>query len=93
VIISLIATSLFLLPSSFRYTSTFYQINIKFKNILSLNVSNDVYNANTSEFLGSKNISSTPYRITETHHFDKGILNNVVNVTSNQTFLNTYLMI
>jgi hypothetical protein len=90
-IISIIATSLFLLPSVSDIFAQFSQLNIKHKNILSLNVSDAVYNANTSEFLGSKNISMTPYRITEAHYFDKGILNNVGNVTNNQTFLNTYL--
>jgi hypothetical protein len=44
-----------------------------------------------SEFLGSKNISLTPYRITEAHYFEKGFLNEVGNVTNSQTFLNTYL--
>ena len=43
------------------------------------------------EFLGSKNISLTPYRITEAHYFEKGFLNDVGNVTNSQTFLNTYL--
>jgi hypothetical protein len=52
-------------------------------NTLSLNVTDAVYNANTSEFLGSKNISLTPYRITEQHYFDEGFLNNVGNVTNN----------
>ena len=59
--------------------------------MLSLNVNDAVYNANTSEFLGSKNISLTPYRITEKHYFDQGLLNNIVNVTNSQTYLNTYL--
>ena len=51
-----------------------------------------LFNANTSEFIGSKNISLTPYRITEQHYFDEGFFN-VGNVTNTQTFLNTYLMI
>ena len=59
--------------------------------MLSLNVTDAVYNADTSEFLGSKNISLTPYRITEQNYFDEGFLNNVGNVTNYQTFLNTYL--
>jgi hypothetical protein len=59
--------------------------------MLPLNVTDAVYNANTSEFLGSKNISSTPYRITEEHYFEEGFLNNIGIVTNNQTFLNTYL--
>ena len=32
----------------------------------------------------------TPYRITEEHYLEDGFLNNVGNVTNNQTFLNTY---
>ena len=33
----------------------------------------------------------TPYRVTEKHYLDQGLLNNVGNVTNYQTFLNTYL--
>jgi hypothetical protein len=66
-------------------------MNIKDENAWSLNVTDAVYNANTSEFLGSKNITSTPYRITEEHYFEEGFLNNAVNVTNRQTYLNTYL--
>ena len=68
-------------------------MSIKDKNALSLNVTDAVYNSNTSGFLSSKNISSTPYRITESQYFEKGFLNDVGNVTNSQTFLNTYLMI
>jgi hypothetical protein len=68
-----------------------FPMNIKDENAWSLNVTDAVYNANTSEFLGSKNITSTPYRITEEHYFEEGFLNNVGIVTNNQTFLNTYL--
>ncbi len=69
------------------------QSSIKDQNILSLDVDDAVYNTNTnvSEFLGSKNISLTPYRVTEEHYFEQGFLKNVGNVTNNQTFLNTYL--
>jgi hypothetical protein len=66
-------------------------MNIIDQNTLSLNVNDAIYNANTSEFLGSTNISLTPYRITEAHYFEKGFLNDVGNVTNSQTFLNTYL--
>jgi hypothetical protein len=82
---------LFLLHSVTDILAQFPQLNIKDQNMLSLNVTDAVYNANTSEFLGSKNISLIPYRITEQHYFDEGLLNNVGNVTSNQTYLNTYL--
>ena len=69
------------------------QSSIKDQNILSLDVADAIYNTNTnvSEFLGSKNISLTPYRVTEEHYFEQGFLDNVGNVTNNQTFLNTYL--
>ena len=91
-IISVIVIGLFLLPSSVTDTlAQFPQLNIKDQNILSLNVTDAVYNANTSEFLGSKNISSTPYRITEKHYLDQGLLNNTLNVTNSQTYLDTYL--
>jgi hypothetical protein len=56
-----------------------------------LDVADSVYNANTSKFLGSKNISLTPYRITEEHYSEQGFLKGVGNVTNNQTYKNTYL--
>jgi hypothetical protein len=59
--------------------------------IRSLNTSKTVYNAFTSEFLGSKNISLIPYRVTEEHYMEEGFLKGVGNVTNNQTFVNTYL--
>jgi hypothetical protein len=91
IISTITVVSLFLLHSVSDILAQFPQLNIKGKNMLPLNVTNAVYNANTSEFLGSKNISLTPYRVTEQHYFDEGFLNNVGNVTNSQTFLNTYL--
>ncbi len=67
------------------------QSNIEDQNIMPLDVADAIYNANASEFLGSKNVSLTPYRMTEEHYFEQGLLDNVGNVTNNQTFLNTYL--
>ena len=90
-IIFIITIGLFLLHSVSDILAQLPQLDIKDKNMLSLNVTDAVYNANMSEFLGSKNISLTPYRITEQHYFDEGFLNNVGNVTNTQTFLNTYL--
>ena len=90
-IISSIAVGLFLLPSVTDTLAQFPQLNIKDENVLSLNVTDAVYNSNTSGFLSSKNISSTPYRITEQHYLDEGLLNNAVNVTNSQTYLDTYL--
>ena len=91
-IISAIVIGLFLLPSSVTDTlAQFPQLNIKDENVLSLNVSDAVYNSNTRGFLSSQNISSTPYPIIELHYLDQGFLNNAVNVTNSQTYLDTYL--
>ena len=90
-IISAIVVGLFLLPSVTDTLAQFPQLNIKDENVQSLNVTDAVYNSNTSGFLSSKNISSTPYRITEQHYLDEGLLNNAVNVTNSQTYLDTYL--
>ncbi len=89
--ISAITVVLFMLPAITDTLAQLPKLNIKDQNTLSLNVTDAVYNANKSEFLGSKNISSTPYRMTEQHYFDEGFLNGVGNVTNSQTFLNTYL--
>jgi hypothetical protein len=53
-IISTITIGLFLLPSVTDTLAQFPQLNIRDQNALSLNVTDAVYNANTSEFLGSK---------------------------------------
>ena len=58
---------------------------------LPLDVADSIYSANTTKFLGSKNISLTPYRIEEAHHSDQGFLKGVGNVTNNQTYIGTYL--
>jgi hypothetical protein len=56
-----------------------------------LDVADSIYSANTTKFLGMKNISLTPYRITEVHSSDQGFLKGVGNVTNNQTYIGTYL--
>ena len=58
---------------------------------LPLDVADSIYSANTSNFLGSKNISLTHYRMTEGHYSDQGFLKGVGNVTNNQTYIDTYL--
>jgi len=58
---------------------------------LSLDVADSIYNENTTKFLGSKNISLTPYRMTEEHASDQGLLKGVGNVTNNQTYISTHL--
>jgi hypothetical protein len=56
-----------------------------------LDTADSIYNANTSMFLGSKNISLTPYRMTEERFSEQGYLKGLGNVTNNQTFVNTYM--
>ena len=56
-----------------------------------LDVADSIFNENTTTFLGSKNISSTPYRMAESHYTDQGFLKGVGNVTNNQTYIDTYL--
>jgi hypothetical protein len=91
IIISAIVINLFLLPSVTDTLAQFPQSSIKDQNIVSLNPNNAIFNANTTEFLGIKNMSLTPYLVTEGHYIDHGILKNVGNVTNNKTFTNTYL--
>ncbi|MDW0149183.1 MAG: hypothetical protein QOK89_02265, partial [Nitrososphaeraceae archaeon] len=83
-IISAIVIGLFLLPSVTDTLAQFPQSRIKDQNIIvSLNPNNAIFNANTTEFLGIKNMSLTPYLVTEGHYIDHGILKNVGNVTNN----------
>ena len=56
-----------------------------------LDVADAIYSANTTKFLGSKNISLTPYRMTEERSSDQGFLKGVGNVTNNQTYISTHL--
>jgi hypothetical protein len=58
---------------------------------LPLDVADSIYSANSTKFLSSKNISLTPYRITEGHYSDQGFLKGVGNVTNKQTYIGTYL--
>jgi hypothetical protein len=67
------------------------QPSVNEKVTLPLNIADSIYNANTTTFLGSKNISLAPYRMTEVHFSDQGFLKGVGNVTNNQTFTSIYL--
>ena len=68
------------------------QQNINGQITVSLDVADSIFNENTTTFLGSKNISSTPYRMTGSHYSDEGFLKGVGNVTNNQTYIDTYLI-
>jgi hypothetical protein len=56
-----------------------------------LDVADSIYSANTTTFLGSKNISLTPYRVSEERASDQGFLKGVGNITNNQTYISTHL--
>jgi hypothetical protein len=67
------------------------QLTINGQITLPLDVADSIYNENTTKFLGSKNISLTPYRMTEEHSSDQGFLKGVGNITNNQTYISTHL--
>jgi hypothetical protein len=50
-----------------------------------------IYSSNSTKFLGSKNISLTPYPMTEDRSSDQGFLKGIGNITYNQTFISTHL--
>jgi hypothetical protein len=58
---------------------------------LPLDAADSIFNANVTTFLGSKNLSFTPYRMAERHFSDQGFLKDVGNVTNKQTYTSTYL--
>jgi hypothetical protein len=58
---------------------------------LPLDVADAIYSANKTMFLGSKNISLTPYPMTEERSSDQGFLKGVGNITNNQTYISTHL--
>ncbi|HEY6404654.1 MAG TPA: hypothetical protein VIX38_01090 [Nitrososphaeraceae archaeon] len=90
-IISSITGSLFLVRSDTYVQAQSPKPNSNGQITVPLNVTNSIYSANTTKFLGSKNISLTPYRITEEHYSDQGFLKGVGNVTNNQTYIGNYL--
>ena len=67
------------------------QPNVNKQVTLPLDAADAIYSANKTIFLGSKNISLTPYRMTEERSSDQGFLKGVGNVTNNQTYISTHL--
>jgi hypothetical protein len=72
-------------------TSRTPQPNVNKQITAPLDPADSIYSANKTTFLGSKNISLTPYLVTEEHSSDQGILKGVGNVTNNQTYISTHL--
>ena len=90
-IISSITGGLFLVHSDTYVQAQSPQSNSNGQITAPLDVADLIYSPNTTEFLGSKNISLTPYRMTEEHSSDQGFLKGVGNVTNNQTYISTDL--
>src|SRR5919106_5890647 len=75
----------------YGYASKYPQSTVNKQVTLPLDVADSIYNENTTKFLGSKNISLTPYRMTEEHSSDQGFLKGVGNGTNKQTYISTQL--
>ena len=90
-IVSSITGGLFLVHTYTFAQAQSPQSTINGQITLPLDVADSIYNENTTKFLGSKNISLTPYRMTEEHSSDQGFLKGVGNVTNNQTYISTHL--
>jgi len=72
-------------------TSPHHQPSVNRQITVPLDTADSIYSANKTVFLGSKNISLTPYLVTEEQSSDQGILKGVGNVTNNQTYISTHL--
>ena len=90
-IISSTTGSLFPVHSSTYVQAQSPQPNSNGQVTAPLDTADSIYSANITKSLGSKNISLTPYRITEVRAVDQGFLKGVGNVTNNQTYIGTYL--
>ena len=90
-IISSIAGGLFLVHSDTYVQAQSPQPNSNGQITAPLDVADSIYSANTTTFLGSKNISLTPYRVSEERASDQGFLKGVGNITNNQTYISTHL--
>jgi hypothetical protein len=90
-IISSTTGSLFLVHSSTYVQAQSPQPKSNGQVTAPLDTADSIYSANITKDLGSKNISSSPFRITEERAVDQGFLKGVGNVTNNQTYIDTYL--
>jgi hypothetical protein len=90
-IISSTTGSLFPVRSSTYVQAQSPQPNSNGQVTAPLDTADSIYSANITKDLGSKNISSSPYRITEERAVDQGFLKGVGNVTNNQTYISAHL--
>ena len=90
-IIFTITVGLFLVHSDTYVQAQSPQSNSNGQITAPLDLADSIYSSSTTEFLGSKNISLTPYPVTEERSSDQGFLKGVGNVTNNQTYISTHL--
>ena len=83
--------TLFLVDSSTYVQAQPSRLNSNGRVTAPLDTADSIYSANITKDLGSKNISSSPFRITEERAVDEGFLKGVGNVTNNQTYISTHL--
>ena len=86
-----IITSLLLLPFVPSMQAQNSTSNNAEQQGISLNPSEAIYNANNSQLVSAKNLSSVPYLVTEEYYVENGLLNNSVNVTNNESFVDTHI--
>ena len=89
--LSLLFSSLAVLPYFANLLAQSPQLSVTEQVALPFDVADAIYNANKTMSLGSKNISLTPYPVTEDRASDQGFLKGVGNVTNNQTYISTHL--
>ncbi|HEX5976255.1 MAG TPA: hypothetical protein VFY68_03205, partial [Nitrososphaeraceae archaeon] len=89
--LSLLFSSLAVLPYFANLLAQSPQLSVTEQVALPLDVADAIYSANKTMSLGSKNISLTPYPVTEDRATDQGFLKGVGNVTNNQTYRSTHL--
>jgi hypothetical protein len=57
----------------------------------SFNVTAPIYQATSGKFLAAKDLSTTPFKVSQESFFEDAVMQNIGNVTNNMTFINSYL--
>jgi hypothetical protein len=57
----------------------------------SFNLTAPIYQASSGKFLAAKDLSTSPFKVSEESFFEEAVMNNIGNVTNNMTFINSYL--
>lgn len=57
----------------------------------SFNLTGPIYQATSGKFLAAKDLSTSPFKVSEESFFEDAVMQNRGNVTNNMTFINSYL--